>query len=105
MQTRMSDLLPAGRPERHPDVLACPVQEEFLLYHPRSEAAIGLNLSASAVWSLCDGNRSVDAIAAELSELVATEPEDLLPDVARILDELQALDLIVIHPGGATFAA
>jgi len=53
---------------KSPDFLVQEMQEEILLYKGGSHKAIYLNGSAALVWKLCDGTRTVDDIAALLSE-------------------------------------
>ncbi len=66
----------------------------MVLYDPRADAAIGLNLTASAIWSLCDGSRSIQEITFELAREVGTEPEAIIADVERTVSELKALEIV-----------
>lgn len=55
------------------------LDNELLLYHPAKTKTVYLNETASLVWQLCDGERSVGEIAALLKES--------FPDAAERVDE------------------
>jgi hypothetical protein len=82
-------------PQPGRDVTLYRAAEEIVLYSTRRELAIALNLSASAVWELCDGTRTLDEIANELATLVGGDVRALRADVERVVLELQALELLV----------
>jgi pyrroloquinoline quinone biosynthesis protein D len=69
------------------DFLAEEMQEEILLYKGGSHKAIYLNETAALVWKLCDGTRTVDDIAAVLTENFSE------PHVAH--DVRQAIETLV----------
>jgi tetrahydromethanopterin S-methyltransferase subunit H len=53
-----------------------------------------LNDSARAIWELCDGNTTVDEMAAAVAELTGMPTDDALRDVVRALDDLKGLGLV-----------
>ena len=61
-------------------------QQNHVLLYP--EGMVQLSDTAASVLSLCDGNRTVQAIVAELEE--AYETEGLDKDVTQFLEEAQA---------------
>jgi hypothetical protein len=66
------------------------LKDELLVYDLKSDHAHCLGVTAARVWRACDGNTSVEALAATL---------DLDSDtVARSLDELAACDLLDAGP-------
>jgi hypothetical protein len=91
----------AVRPLRRKDVLAAAALDELVLYDPQSNEAMGLNVSGSALWSLCDGTRSVDEILPELAEMFDSRPDDIRGDVERILEELCARGVLTLASAGA----
>ena len=67
------------------------VREEHLLLIP--EGVVRLNASAVEVLELCDGERSLDDIAAALSERY--EGADVRDDVAELVDAMAQKGLLV----------
>ena len=67
------------------------VREEHLLLIP--EGAVRLNPTAAQVLELCDGERSVEAIAAALSERYAGA--DVAADVHELLAGMAGRGLVV----------
>ena len=65
------------------------MQDELLLYDPRSERVVALNLSARAIWELCDGRHSAADVSATLSECLGLPPDALEGDVGRAISELR----------------
>jgi pyrroloquinoline quinone biosynthesis protein D len=67
------------------------VREEHLLLIP--EGVVRLNPTAAEVLGLCDGERSLDDIAAELSERY--DGADVRDDVVELVDALAQKGLVV----------
>ena len=67
------------------------VREEHLLLIP--EGAVRLNPTAAQVLELCDGERSLDDIAAALSERY--DGADLRDDVVELVDAMAQKGLLV----------
>ena len=61
---------------------------ELLLYHPASTRTVHLNDSASLIWNLCDGKRSIHDIVAALSEAYPESCDDIENDVKQTLNTL-----------------
>lgn len=75
-----------GNPKARRDLVLQEVGEEGLLHDREGELVHILNLTALMTWRLCDGNRSVDQIAAALREsFSSTEGIDVRRDVEGIL--------------------
>lgn len=85
----MSPTERAEIPSRVPDFSLERIDSESLLYHPGLTKAIQLNETASLVWELCDGQRSVQEIAAMFGDAFP-ESSDVERDVVSILDRLAA---------------
>ena len=85
------------RPRRRDAVLSYSAAEEMVLYDGQSHAAISLNLSAAAIWELCDGSNSVDDIIAQLAEAADEGRHVVTTDVQRTLHELHTLNLLVLE--------
>jgi pyrroloquinoline quinone biosynthesis protein D len=67
------------------------VREEHLLLIP--EGVVRLNPTAAEVLGLCDGERSLDDIAAELS--TRYDGADVRADVVELVDALEQKGLVV----------
>ena len=66
------------------------VREQHVLLFP--EGAAALNATAADVLELCNGERTVDDIAAELS--IRYSGADVRDDVAKLLDSMAARGLV-----------
>lgn len=77
------------RPRPLAGLVECPVQDELLLYDPRSQRAVALNVSARAIWALCDGRHSAADMAVALGECVGLPPDALAGDVDRAIAALR----------------
>jgi len=82
------------RPTPDPAVAAYPVDDELVLYDPRQGQGFVLNPTAARIWSLCDGSRTVAAVAAELAAAYALGDEQALSDVCACLEDLRRAGLL-----------
>jgi Coenzyme PQQ synthesis protein D (PqqD) len=76
-------------PRQSTGLVECSLHNELLLYDPRTERVVALNLSARAIWSLCDGRHSAADVAATLGECLGLPPDALETDVSKAISELQ----------------
>jgi coenzyme PQQ biosynthesis protein PqqD len=65
-----------------------------VLYDSASSEAFVLNRTATRIWTLCDGSRTVAMIARELSTAYGLERQQALQDVHEFLDELRDAGLL-----------
>lgn len=89
--------VPDGRavPRRVSSLLECDLPEEEVLLHvPGSPSAHSLNASARAIWALCDGQRSIDAIAGDLTLRFEVPPGESLAAVRDVVGRLADLGLV-----------
>jgi hypothetical protein len=71
------------------------MDNELLLFNPQDLVVLYLNESASVVWQLCDGQRTISQIA----ELIA----EAYPDAEKsILDDVQETILLFRDKGAVT---
>ena len=92
--TKQTDVMGGKCPERAPDIIEYGVEEEVVLYDPRSDTAHVLNPTAAVVWWLCDGDHKVKDIARELGDLYDKEPDSVRPDVDEIIEGFLSSRLI-----------
>jgi len=84
---------------RTPGVVTSEVLDELVAYVPASSQAVSLNVSARAIFELCNGTRTVDDICSELSEPTGMPPEALRADVQAAIDQMRDLGLLIAsHP-------
>lgn len=84
----------SNRPRRRTDVVLQDVGGEAILIDPRTDEAHVLNGSAARLWELCDGERSLDELAAEFGAIYDLTAADVIDDVREVVDELIRLDLV-----------
>jgi len=87
----------ADRPRPVSGLVECSVQNELLLYDPRTERVVALNGSARDIWALCDGRRSAADVAATLGERLGLPPDALQGDVGRAISELHEAGFLERH--------
>jgi hypothetical protein len=67
---------------------------EGLIYRHPAKQGIYLNETATVIWRLCDGTRTVAAIIAELAEIYPGVESDIACDVHDTLDRLSELGAV-----------
>lgn len=96
VQQRVGASETSQRPRRRPGVLERQEGDEIELAAPGTDRFFVLNVSARAIWELCDGERTVEAIADELAVRFDASDADILADVlagVRALDGAGVLEL------------
>lgn len=83
-----------GRPMRKSRVKEGWVLDRAVLIRGRDEAKAWVNTSGHEIWSLCDGSRSIDEIAASLAVTYGGQAEDYAGAVAQFVDSLQGAGLL-----------
>lgn len=73
------------------------VDGESVLYGRTSAKAFFLNDTASAVWHLCDGTRSVQGIIDVLADAYPDSASDIAADVAAAIDQLAMEGLLAVE--------
>lgn len=74
------------KPRQKPDFRLEEIDGELLLYHPTSTTIMYCNPSASVIWQLCDGERTIEEIAMLLAAAFAQNLETITADVESTLD-------------------
>jgi hypothetical protein len=75
-----------GRPSSQ--LIESEIDGDISLYHPRTEQVVVLNGTASDVWRLCDGERSVEEVAALLaSSYGLADAEGIIPEVSNTISQ------------------
>jgi hypothetical protein len=77
------------------------MDEESLVYRRAAKTAIYLNDTATVIWKLCDGTRTVSEIAAVIAKSFPDEAvEQIDLDVRETVDQLIANGLIFLSESG-----
>jgi len=71
------------------------MEDEGLIFNETTKRTIYLNDSATVIWKLCDGQRSVRAIAELLKQAYGDVEEDFETDVRETIESL-------LHEGALT---
>jgi pyrroloquinoline quinone biosynthesis protein D len=85
---------------RHRRVEAFGSDGESLVYSAMRDEASALNRTATEIWELCDGTRTIGAIARALGQRYGVDEADLLADVTAAVTTLRARGLVDIEFGG-----
>lgn len=81
-------------PEQRPGLIVRDLDEEKLILDLTDERIHRLNVTASFIWNLCDGEKSSDDIVAEVVTAFDVPHETAVQDVERTIKELQESRLI-----------
>jgi hypothetical protein len=73
------------KPHRIPAFRLEKIDDELLLYHPSQTTIMYCNPSASLIWQLCDGERTVEEIIALLSTAYEQPVEAMSTEVTTTL--------------------
>ncbi len=71
------------------------LEPDLLIYSSQQAALFSLNVSARAVWALCDGTRTEDDITRILAADLSLPEAELAPAVHAALVQLREAALIV----------
>jgi hypothetical protein len=82
-------IIPSQRP-----VEAFASDGESLLYSSTRDEASALNRTATEIWELCDGTRTIGAIARALSQRYGVDEAHLVADVTAAVTTLRARGLV-----------
>lgn len=74
-----------GPPPSH--VMETEVDGDVSLYDARREFVLVLNRTASDIWLLCDGERTMNEIAETLATAYRTEPDAIRSDVESTVNQ------------------
>jgi Coenzyme PQQ synthesis protein D (PqqD) len=75
------------KPRQTPDFRLEQLDGELLLYHPGQTTIMYCNPTASLIWGLCDGQRSVQGIIALLSAAYEQAAAAVAADVKATLEQ------------------
>jgi hypothetical protein len=88
---------PGGsKPRVRDDVILRQLDDDWVVYDPDGNQLHVLNLAAVAVWTLCDGEMTVETMADELRDIFDAAPgrPEVVAQVRRVVDDLAAAGLL-----------
>ena len=71
-----------------------PLDGDLVMCAPEGGRAYVLNAAATLVWELCDGTRTVEAIAREMATAYAIGHQQAVGDVQGFLADLREASLV-----------
>ena len=96
----MSPVSPDARPVRKQTPWRM-LDEEAVVLDVKKGLLYPLNTVGARVWELCDGGRSVDAIAETIITEFDAEPDTIRRDVTTFIAELVSAGLVTCDSPGA----
>jgi hypothetical protein len=86
------------KPRQRPDYRLEKIDDELLLYHPSQTVIMYCNPSASLIWQLCDGERTIEEIISLLSAAYEQPVEAMTSEVTTTLQQFHQRQAIE-YPG------
>jgi len=85
-------------PRSRPDLFSQPLADgSTVVFDPHTGTAHELNPVGALIWEYCDGEHSIEAIAAELHECFGVALHDGRRDVQCFVDGLRQLALLAVE--------
>ena len=85
----------AGFPRRRPGVLVQEAQGQTVLLRPEDGGYYAIADVGARIWELCDGERSLEQIAAVVAAEFDAPPETIRTDLIEFVGELRSEQLLV----------
>lgn len=82
------------RPKRRTDIINEEIDDEVVIYDPKSHNVHHLNPMAGVIWNLCDGRHTAKKIAGEIVASLKADPSQVEADVAKIIEEFRGKGLL-----------
>ena len=95
-------MVPSDKPRRQPDYRLEMIDNELLLFHPTHEKILYCNETASLIWQLCDGRRTIQEITDLLSAAYPEAADVITGEVKATLDEFLRHRAIRLFPNADT---
>jgi len=78
------------KPLRQPDYKLEVIDDELLLFHPSNTTLLYCNQTASLIWQLCDGQRTVQELTELLGAAYPEAAESLSQETVATLEQFSA---------------
>ena len=76
-----------AKPRQAADYQLEEFDDELLLYHPVKTQAVHLNATATLIWRLCDGQRTIAEIRRLLQDTYALSVDQAIQDIDATLEQ------------------
>ena len=86
----------SNKPQKSADYYLEQLDDELLLYHLNATKIMYCNQTASLVWHLCDGQRTVEEIINLLRDAYPESAETIADDVDAVLQQFIAFGGITL---------
>jgi hypothetical protein len=83
-----------GKPKRSSDFRLEEIDGELLLFHPGTAKMIYCNQTASVIWQLCDGERTMEEIVELLTNAYPEAADGMAEDVEATIQQFVAQNAI-----------
>lgn len=83
-----------SKPKHREDVMEREVGDEKMIYDPAHKNVHVISETAFFVWQRCDGQHSVEDIAAEAAAKYGAAAEEVRPDIEKCLAQFRELSLL-----------
>ena len=80
--------------KKRPDLLVEEIEDEIVIYDPKTHCVHHLNPMARIIWDLYDVFPSTEDITKEIVDVLNTDPSKVEKDVLETLDQLQGKGLL-----------
>lgn len=90
-----------ARPEPKAGLVVQPVDGEVVIYDSEADALHHLEPTATAIWTLLDGDRTVSTVAADLADAYRAEEESIRRDVLELVRVIHDRGLLAGSAGAA----
>jgi Coenzyme PQQ synthesis protein D (PqqD) len=81
-------------PKRRSGLLIRIVDDEAVILDRDADNVHRLNITATAIWNLCDGDASSQVIAERVAADFGRSADEVLPDVIDVLERFRVLGLL-----------
>jgi len=78
-------------------ILSEELDDEKVLYDPKTQNTYALNPMAAVIWDLCDGEHTPAQIAEEVLSVLEADQSQVLSDVIRTVNEFLEKDLVEVN--------
>jgi len=90
----MKEIGPDWHPIANPDILIESIDDEMVAYVPDTDQVHLLNMTAAAVYELCDGTASVHDIITTIKDSAQTSSKAVAEDIKKIISDFNEKSLL-----------